>query len=306
MLADKKALRRLELENVTFPMEYLPALLLGKGKGESLGVEHLTAKGLKLDIPELNLPLLELEASFSPEGTLKSVTLADAEHKLSVKLQPQGGRAAIEISSDRFPLPIGADLALGEFTAKGTVTRSELALKEVEARAFGGRMLGSARLSWSDGWSLEGELAVRQMDAAKIAAPLVASGTLEGRGVYSMKALLPERLLMNARLEGNFTVQKGSIANVDMTRLLQGSGSGGGTTLFSEMSGGVSADPNRVLVRQIRLVAGLLNGAGQVEMDPQKNLSGRLQIELRARTVQARATLAVAGTLKNPQFRRTN
>ena len=121
-----------------------------------------------------------------------------------------------------------------------------------------------------------------------------------------MRAPLPERLLTNARLEGNFTVQKGSITNVDMTRLLQGGGPGGGTTPFSEMSGGVSADPNRVLVRQIRMVAGLLNGAGQVEMDPQKNLSGRLQLELRARTVEVRATLAVAGTLKNPQFRRIN
>ena len=305
MLAGKKALRRLELENVTFPREYLSALLRGKGRGESLGIEHLTAKGLKLDIPELNLPALELDASFSPDGALKSVTVADAERKLSVKLQPQGGKAAIEISSDKFPLAIGADLALGEFTAKGAVTRSELVLNEAEARAFGGRLSGSARLRWSDGWSLEGQIAARQMDASKIV-PSIASGTLQGRGVYSMRAPLPERLLTNARLEGNFTVQKGSITNVDMTRLLQGGGPGGGTTPFSEMSGGVSADPNRVLVRQIRMVAGLLSGAGQVEMDAQKNLSGRLQIELRARTVQARATLAVAGTLKDPQFRRAN
>src|SRR6266567_6194808 len=306
VLAEKKTFKRLELENVAFPRRYLSVLLLGRGKRESLGVERLTAKGLKLDIPGLNLPALELDASFSPNGALKSVTFVDAERKLSVKLLPQGGKAAVEISSDKFPLPVGADLALEEFTAKGTVTRSELALNEAEARAFGGRLLGSARLRWSGGWSLEGEIAARQMDAAKIAAPLVAGGTLQGRGVYSMRAPLPERLLANARLEGNFTVQKGSITNVDMTRLLQGGGPGGGTTPFSEMSGGVSADPNRVLVRQIRMVAGLLTAAGQGEMDPQKNLSGRLQLELRSRTVQVRATLAVAGTLKNPQFRRIN
>ncbi|TMG72844.1 MAG: hypothetical protein E6H80_11010, partial [Betaproteobacteria bacterium] len=114
-----------------------------------------------------------------------------------MKLQPQGGKAAIEISSDKFPLAIGADLALGEFTAKGAVTRSELVLNEAEARAFGGRLSGSARLRWSDGWSLEGQIAARQMDASKIV-PSIASGTLEGRGVYSMRARLPERLLMNA------------------------------------------------------------------------------------------------------------
>jgi hypothetical protein len=306
LLEDAISLKSLELENVTFPREFLPALLQDKGGRRSLGVQRVSAKGWKLDIPELNLPALEVSASLSSDGALQSVAFSNAERRLSVKLQPQGGRAGIEISADSFPLPTGADLALSEFFAKGTVTRGELALSEAEARAFGGRVLGNARIRWSSGWSMEGEFVVRQMEAGKIAAPLLAGGTLEGKGVYSMKGLLPERMILNAQLEGNFTIQKGSITNVDMTRLLQGSGSGGGTTLFSEMSGGVSADANRLLVRQIRMAAGLLNGTGQVEMDPQKNLSGRMQIELRAQSVQARATLTVTGTLQNPQFRRSN
>src|SRR5713101_6135776 len=306
LLEDRISLKSFELEGATFPREFLPALLQNRGRRGSFGVQRIAAKGLKIDIPELNLPALEVDAILSPDGALKSVAISNAERKLSVKLQPQGERAAIEISADTFPLPIGVDLGLSEFLAKGTVTRGELALSEAEARAFGGRLLGTVRLRWSSGWSMEGEFTVRQMEAGKIAAPLLAGGTLQGKGVYSMKGLLPERLILNAQLEGNFTIQKGSITNVDMTRLLQGSGSGGGTTLFSEMSGSVSANANRLLVRQIRMAAGLLTATGQVEMDPQKNLSGRMQIELRAESVQARAMLTVSGTLQNPQFRRSN
>ena len=306
LLEDPISLKSLELENATFPREFLPALLQDKSRRGSLGVQRISAKGLKLDIPELNLPALDVNAILSSDGALQSVAILNAERRLSVKLQPQGERAGIEISADTFPLPIGVDLTLSEFLAKGTVTKGELALSEAEARAFSGRLLGNVRLRWSSGWSMEGEFAVRQMDAGKIAAPLLAGGTLQGKGVYSMKGLLPERMILNAQLDGNFTVQKGSITNVDMTRLLQGSSSGGGTTLFSEMSGVVSADANRLLVRQIRMAAGLLNATGQVEMDPQKNLSGRMQIELRAESVQARAMLTVAGTLQNPQFRRSN
>jgi len=306
LLEDPISVKSLELENATFPREFLPALLQDKSRRGSLGVQRISAKGLKLDIPELNLPPLEVNAILSSDGALQSVAILNAERRLSVKLQPQGERAGIEISADTFPLPIGVDLTLSEFLAKGTVTKGELALSEAEARAFGGRLLGNVRLRWSNGWSMEGEFAVRQMDAGKIAAPLLAGGTLQGKGVYSMKGLLPERMILNAQLDGNFTIQKGSITNVDMTRLLQGSSSGGGTTLFSEMSGVVSADANRLLVRQIRMAAGLLNATGQVEMDPQKNLSGRMQIELRAESVQARAMLTVAGTLQNPQFRRSN
>src|SRR5437667_1224838 len=306
LLADRISLKGFEVEGATFPREFLPALLQNKGRRGPFGVQHIVAKGLKVDIPELNLPALEVDAILSPDGALRSVAISNAERKLSVKLQPQGERAAIEISADTFPLPIGVDPGLSEFLAKGTVTRGELALSEAEARAFGGRLLGTVRLRWAGGWSMERELTARQMEAGKIAAPLLAGGTLQGKGVYSMKGLLPERLLLNANLEGNFTIQKGAITNVDMTRLLQGSGSGGGTTLFSEMSGGVSADANRILVSQVRMAAGLLNGAGQGEMDPQKNLSGRIQVELRAQSVQARATLPPAGTLQNPQFRRGN
>src|SRR5437867_2247262 len=306
LLADRILLKSLELEGATFPREFLPALLQNKGRRGSFGVQRIVAKGLKIDIPELNLPALEVAASLSADGALQSVAISNAERKLSVKVQPRGERAAIEISADAFPFPIGVDPGLSEFLAKGTVTRGELALSEAEARAFGGRLLGTVRLRWAGGWSMEGELTVRQMEAGKIAAPLLAGGTLQGKGVYSMKGLLPERLILNAQLEGNFTIQKGAITNVDMTRLLQGSGSGGGTTLFSEMSGAVYADANRLLVRQIRMASGLLNGTGQGEMDPQKNLSGRMQIELRAQSVQARATLSVTGTLQNPQFRRSN
>src|SRR5882672_3062261 len=306
LLEERISLKDLALEGATFPREFLPALLQDKGRRGSFGIKRITAKGLKLDIPELNLPPLEVDASLSSDGALNSVALYNAERKLSVKLEPKGGRAGIEISANDFPLPVGADLALSEFLAKGTVTRGELALSEVEVRGYGGRLVGNMRLRWSSGWSMEGEFAVHQMEAGKIAAPLLAGGTLDGKGVYSMKGLLPERLILNRQLEGNFTIQKGSITNVDMTRLLQGSGSGGGTTLFSEMSGSVSADSNRLLVRQIRMAAGLLNAAGQVEMDPQRNLSGRMQVELRAQSVQARATLTLAGTLQNPQFRRSN
>src|SRR6266516_4815511 len=306
LLGDRISLKSLELEGATFPREFLSALLQNKGRRVSFGVQRIVARGLKIDIPELNLPALEVDARLSADGALQAVAISNAERKLSVKLQPQGERAAIEISADAFPFPIGVDPGLSEFLAKGTVTRGELALSEAEARAFGGRLLGTVRLRWASGWSMEGELTVRQMEAGKIAAPLLAGGTLQGKGVYSMKGLLPERLILNAQLEGNFTIQKGAITNVDMTRLLQGSGSGGGTTLFSEMSGAVYADANRLLVRQIRMASGLLNGTGQGEMDPQKNLSGRMQIEIRAQSVQARATLAVTGTLQNPQFRRSN
>jgi hypothetical protein len=144
------------------------------------------------------------------------------------------------------------------------------------------------------------------MDAAKLAAPALSGGRLEGKGVYRMKGADAEKLMASAHMEGTFSVQKGTLGNVDLTRLLQGGGGSGGTTLFSEMNGSFLAEANRIQFRQIRLSAGLLSATGAAEVDAQKNLSGRFQVELRAQASQARATLAIGGKLDAPQFNRAN
>src|SRR5690348_7110846 len=136
LLEDRISLRSLELDNATVPREFLPALLQDRGR-KPPGIQRITAKGLKIDVPELGLPPLNLDASLAPDGALQSVSFSNAEGTLSVKLQPRGGRADIEISSGAFPLPIGAEPGFTEFLGKGTVTRSELALRTAEVRAFG-------------------------------------------------------------------------------------------------------------------------------------------------------------------------
>ena len=69
------------------------------------------------------------------------------------------------------------------------------------------------------------------------------------------------------------------------------------------MTGSIAADPARLQVRQMRVVAGLLNATGSLEVDGQGNLAGRLQAELRA---QARGGIQIGGTLREPQYRRAN
>jgi hypothetical protein len=306
LLEDRISLRSLDLENVTVPREFLGVLLQDRTGRKGVGAQRLTAKGLRLDGPDLGIPPLNLDAALGPDGALRSASFSNADQNLSITLAPQGGRAAIEITSATLPLPIGLDFGLNDFSAKGTVTANEMVLSNTEGRAFGGRLIGSTRLRWSSGWAFDGELTARQIEAVRIAGPLVGSGMVVGKGRFSMRGLLPERMALNAQADGNFSIQKGVVNNVDMTRLLQGSGSAGGTTPFSEMTGDFSVDPNRLLVRNVKLAAGLLSGVGQLEMDPQKNISGRMQIELRAQSVQARSTVSVSGTLTNPQFRRSN
>ena len=305
MFAPRKVFRSIEIGGLVLPQAIAARALWGKGSEDALRVERVLLKGLKLELKGMLLPPLDVEASFGPGG-LEKALLANAEKSLSVSLQGDGGKTQIEIAAKRLVLPFAQNIALDEFSAKGTLVAQDLLLREFEARAFDGILSGNARLSWGDAWSFGGEFAAKGMDAAKVAAPILSGGRFEGKGVYAMKADAPEKLMASARLDGSFSMQKGTLAIVDLTRTLQGTGGTGGNTLFSEMTGSVVADASRIQLRQIRLSAGLLSANGSAELDAQKNLSGRLQIELRAQVTQLRATLAITGTLAEPQFRRSN
>jgi len=211
VFTDRKLFRSVELEGLKLSPAAVTASIWGSNITDALRILRITARGLRLEMGGLALPSLDIEAIMTGEGAVQSITLTNNEQKLLAKIEPGGRRAKVEMSAEKLALPFGTSFVLQDFAGKGTLTPAELSFAEFEARAFEGYLGGNARLRWGQAWSLEGDLGVRQVDVAKIAGPLLASG----------------------RLEGSFTIQKGSIANVDMTQALQGSASTGGATLFS-------------------------------------------------------------------------
>jgi hypothetical protein len=300
----KKVFKSVELEGANLPQPWLEAVLWGKGRGDTLRVERVIAKGLKLDVRGMNLPPLDVDARLDAEGALQGASVADAERTMEVKLAAKGGKLAIEISGGPFKLPFGQAVRFDHFTGKGTLTPGQLDVGELEASGLDGHFSGNARLSWGANWSLEGQLTARAVDAGRIAAPLLSEGRIDGKGVYSMRAATPEKLEGSTHLEGTFTVRKGKLGTIDLAQVLQGSTTPGGSTLFSEMSGNGVMNPGSVQLRQLRLTAGLLSATGDASMDARKNLNGRFQLELRAASTQARASLALAGNLSAPVFKR--
>jgi hypothetical protein len=299
----RKVYQRVEVEGVILPQSAIGASLFGKSNDDSLRIDRVVAKGLKFDIAGLTLQPLDIDVTIAAGGVQK-IVVSNADKKLHGTLQADGNKFQIELAARPLRLPFAPAIELDEFSGSGTISSQELILNTFAARAYDGSLQGNARLRWGDNWSFDGELAAKQMNAAAIAAPLLGSGKLGAKGVYSMRAPSADKLLPSLRLEASVTVQKGSIGRVDLPRVLQGADSTGGTTLFSELNGSIVAEHMRLRVPQLRLTAGLMSASGSLEVDAQKNLSGRLQVELRAQSTQANAALAISGTLANPQFRR--
>ena len=300
LLQRKKHFESIELEGAYVPLSWFAAALWGQGGNDTLRVDRVRARELKILAPGLELPAFNMEAKLDAAGALQTVTAEtpDAAQRFSIGMK--NGTRDIRYAARPFTLPFAATVKFDDFLGTGTLSPSELVLSKFDASLFEGSVSGSARLRWDAGWSLEGDFGARSLNPARIAGTLVPSGRLEGKGTFSMRAATPEKLQDTARVDATFTVHRGTLGFVDLTRHLQGATARGGTTAFERMDGSASLSAGQLQLRKVRLDAGLLNAIGEGVVDPQRNVNARFQVEL----TSARGPLAIGGTVAAPQVKR--
>ncbi len=106
--------------------------------------------------------------------------------------------------------------------------------------------------------------------------------------------------------QGKFVVKKGLISKIDMVetaRMSDRQGASGGRTHFDELSGALEVDNNSQHLRQIRISAGIMSANGDVDIGPDKQVSGRMNVSLKVRAERSGVPLAVSGTLAEPVWR---
>ena len=294
-------MKTLQLDGVQIPASWVGAGIWGKGGGGTSRLEHVIARGVQVEAPGLELPVLTVDAKLDAGGALQSLSAQTADGSQTFNLTMTDGKAAVEISARNFRLPFPGAVQLGDLVGVGTLTPSELTLGKFDLGAFGGLVKGNARVRWGESWSVEGEFNATSMDPGLATASLVPTGRLEGRGAFLMRASTPHKLHEAARVDAAFTIRNGTLGFVDLTRALQAGDAHGGTTSFASLDGNASFAGGTVRLTRFRLVAGLLNAAGDATVDPAKNLTGRLEVSVAS---QARGVLSLGGTVLQPQVKR--
>lgn len=300
LLEAKKHFEVVEMEGAQIPLSWFAATLWGKGQPDALRVDRVVARGIAIQVPGLELPAFNVDAKLDAAGGLQSVEGETADRTQVFTIEMKDSQGAIQYRAKPFTLPFAGMVKFDDFVGSGTLTPSELVVAKFDAGVLEGSLSGSARLRWDAGWSLDGEFVARSMDPARITGKLVPTGRLEGKGTFSMRAPTAEKLQDTARLDSTFTVLRGTLGFIDLTRHLQGGTGRGGTTAFEKMDGSASLSGGQVQLRRVRLDAGLLNATGEGVVDAQRNLNARFQVEL----TSARTPLSLGGTVAAPQVKR--
>ena len=203
------------------------------------------------------------------------------------------------------PIPFVPGLNLSSFGMKGSANRQEMTVRAFNGRVYDGVISGNARIRWSGGWSVAGDVAAKQINAAVFAPTLISEGKLDANGRYALAGAEPARLGPDGRLEGSFTITKGAIGSVDLAKVLQNpNAASGGRTAFSELTGRGTYSKGTVEARDVRVTAGLLTATAVLDIDAAGGLAGKINAEVKSPTTNARAALNITGKITDPQVRR--
>ena len=246
---------------------------------------------------------VNLNAKGEPEDAL--ITTTDGKLKAAVK--PDKSNYLIDLSAKSWKLPFGPAVQLDELIVKGVATLKDANFSQVSARLYGGTVNGKASAGWEKGLQIKGDLEVSQVELKSLL-PLISpgakmSGRLDAKPVFSAAAADANRLMDALRLDTPFNIHNGVLHGVDIkqaaTSLLK-QGASGGETAFEQLSGHLNIAGGTHRLTQIKIASGALAADGNVNISPKKELSGRINAQVKALGTSAGVPLNVAGTVQSP------
>jgi hypothetical protein len=254
------------------------------------------------------------KASFGPfdarvrlnsKGEPEDASITTQDGKLKAFIKPDKSNYLIDASAKSWNLPVGPAILFDELVIKGVATLNDANLSQVSAKLYGGTVHGTAAVGWRKGLQLKGNFDVNQVELKQLV-PLLSPGTnisgrLSAKPVFSAAAAT--QLLNTLRVETPFNVQNGVLHGVDIqkaaTHLIK-QGATGGETRFDQLSGYLNMERGAYRLTQLKIESGSLAADGNVNISPKKELSGRINAQVKAVGTSANVPLNVAGTIDSP------
>ncbi|MGE0498336.1 MAG: hypothetical protein AB7I35_14790 [Ramlibacter sp.] len=182
----------------------------------------------------------------------------------------------------------------------------------LEMAIGGGTVRGSVTLAQLEGGPdlmLRGKLDTSGVEVAALAAPASGaqaplSGKLEASTTLQARAAHAGDLLAVLQTQTRFTVRDAVLHGIDLAKAVRTVGlSRGGVTRLDTLAGQVTTQGRAIQLTQLVASSGALTASGNVSVSPQRELSGRIAVDLAARAVghAVGVPLVVGGTLDAPE-----
>ncbi|WP_435628481.1 AsmA family protein [Candidatus Ferrigenium straubiae] len=270
-------------------------------------VENIRLSNALLKFGKANFGPFDARVSLDSKGEPEDASITTRDGKLKATIKPENSKYLIDASAKSWTLPAGPPLVFDELIINGVATPNDISLDKMSARLYGGTAAGKLTINWQKRLRLDGSLDIGHLELKQIASMLSpgthVSGKLTAKPVFSASAASADWLMDALRLESLFNVQNGVLYGVDIQKAASNparQGASGGETRFEQLSGHLVMEHGGYRFTQLRITSGSLAVDGDVDISPKKELSGRINAQVKALGTSATVPLNVAGTLDSP------
>jgi hypothetical protein len=271
-------------------------------------IGRLKLKNAQIELRSGKLPPVDLDIELSGMSLVSSLISIDSG-KAKLKVAPQGEGWDIDLSASNWQTPVGVALKFDSLKATGHATKTGISLPAITGTLYGGGLKANADLTWNKLWHLNGRAEITNLDIApalqalKVKAAL--SGRLEASGPFSAQAPQPSALGDVINADFAFNVSNGALNGFDLasaaTNLFKG-GTRGGQTRFDQLSGHAVVAGHAYHLRGVQVASGVLAAKANVDISPAKQLSGRVDVDMKRTSGLISVPLAVSGTASDPML----
>jgi uncharacterized protein involved in outer membrane biogenesis len=311
LFSSTKVIKRIEIDDLVITQKGLDKLQAvapsGGSSGQQIRIESLRLDNAQLKLSKIGFGPFDARIDLDADGTPVEASVQTRDHKLEADIRPDGSNFLVEVKAKGWTLPAGPPILFDELEVKGSATPTSADFSSIDAKLYDGTVTGKASLDWKKGMQMQGHLTVSHVELKKLTALFSPtthfSGKLTAAPVISASAADAAQLAAALKVESPFNVESGVIQGVDIEKAathLINKGAAGGETRFDQLSGHLVADHGNLHFTQLKISSGALAVDGDVSMSAKKDLSGRINAQVKVLGASTSVPLNVAGTADLP------
>jgi len=314
LFSSRMVFREVELSGLELSAESITklshALKAAARQSARAGVVRVTLDKARIAFAGFGVDAMKGEFVLSADQqTLQSASLHSLDRNLQVEAQPIAGGLAVQLEALGWRPAAQAPYVIDSLTVKGEVLGKAFVVDHLELRIFGGMVQGTAILRAENQAVASGGLAFKRIDVKRLGEALGIGGQFEGdasgRMNFSTTSANWDTILPALSADGEFALARGSLGGIDLPEAVRRASTTpstlGGATRFEQLTGTFKVSANGVRFSRLALSAGLMQSTGDVEINRELQIRGRMDVQMRGRADHSAKSVAINGPLRAPQ-----
>jgi hypothetical protein len=270
-------------------------------------VDRIVLRDVEIRFERMTLRSLQGVVTLAADGKVQEIRVQHQGERLRIVAKPVAGGFALAIAARKWTVPVGPPVAFDRIDASARLTARGISTSDLSASLYGGTLAGPLTVSWRPDWSIAGELACDGVQVQPLARLLSsqagASGRLEAKPRFTLRARDPAALMASLRLESDFRVYEGMLQRVDLEAAARNPlarDAAEGSTRFDTLSGHLEIDGDGYHFSGLEVESGMLAASGEVSVSRDQRLHGRIDAQLKGTGLLFAMPMRVSGTLQDP------